>query len=75
MDYATHKPGTSAGCFQCRQYAYEPGWYQMLRQLAEPDPDRALVLACVDGHRTEAVLPTGSVPAAAGSSASFGYSA
>jgi hypothetical protein len=28
--HATHRPGTDAGCQDCRELAYEPSWYASL---------------------------------------------
>jgi hypothetical protein len=50
MENKAHQPGTVAGCPSCREVVYEPGWYQMLRRLAEPDRPRSLHLACGDPH-------------------------
>jgi hypothetical protein len=54
MENKTHQAGTVAGCTNCREVVYEPGWYQMLRRLAEPDQPRGLHLVCGDGHRETA---------------------
>ena len=54
MENKTHQAGTVAVCTNCREVVYEPGWYQMLRRLAEPDQPRSLHLVCGDGHRETA---------------------
>lgn len=46
MENETHQAGTVAGCTNCREVVYEPGWYQMLRRLAEPDQPPSLHLVC-----------------------------
>lgn len=50
MENKTHQAGTVAGCTNCREVVYEPGWYQMLRRLAEPDQPRSLHLVCGSDH-------------------------
>jgi hypothetical protein len=54
MENKTHQAGTVAGCSNCREVVYEPGWYQMLRRLAEPDQPRSLHLVCGTAHRENA---------------------
>lgn len=77
MENKTHQAGTVAGCANCREVVYEPGWYQMLRRLAEPDQPRSLHLVCADGHRETAAADaspntwTGGAPALATSSLGF----
>lgn len=46
MENARHEAGTLSGCTGCRDAAYEPGWYQMLRRLSGPAEERSLHLAC-----------------------------
>jgi hypothetical protein len=50
MENKSHQAGTVAGCTNCREVVYEPGWYQMLRRLAEPDQPRSLHLVCGTAH-------------------------
>jgi hypothetical protein len=59
MENKTHQAGTVAGCTNCREVVYEPGWYQMLRRLAEPDQPRSLHLVCgLDHPGTKAPDPS-----------------
>lgn len=46
MESKTHEAGTVAGCVNCREVVYEPGWYQMLRCLSEPEQPQGLLLVC-----------------------------
>jgi hypothetical protein len=75
MESKTHQAGTVAGCTNCREVVYEPGWYQMLRRLAEPDQPRSLHLVCGPAHsETEAPSPetwTTGAPALATSGLGF----
>jgi hypothetical protein len=50
MENETHRAGTVAGCTNCRDVVYEPGWYQMLRRIAEPDQPPSLHLVCGPDH-------------------------
>ena len=67
METKTHQAGTVAGCTNCREVVYEPGWYQMLRRLAEPDQPQSLHLVCGDGHPETAAadLPSDALSAGA----------
>ena len=49
MENPRHEAGTLSGCTGCRDAAYEPGWYQMLRRLSGPAEERSLHLACDAG--------------------------
>jgi hypothetical protein len=50
MRHADHEPGTRENCPECRELAYEPGWYKALRDqrvvaadtdvVAVPDADQ-----------------------------------
>ena len=50
MGHAEHEPGTREDCAECRELAYEPGWYKALRDqrvvaadtgvVAVPDADQ-----------------------------------
>jgi hypothetical protein len=46
MENAAHEAGTLSGCKGCREAAYEPGWYQMLRRLSGPADERSMDIAC-----------------------------
>lgn len=74
MESEMHEAGTVAGCPTCRQFVYEPGWYQMLRRLSEPERDQEVDLSLVCGSKPgsndEAPVPTplfvaGSAPVSA----------
>jgi hypothetical protein len=69
MENKTHHAGSVAGCSNCREVVYEPGWYQMLRRLAEPDQPRSLHLVCGDGHRETAAADPSSDAWSAGAPA------
>ena len=45
MDHSAHEPGTVADCPECRELAYEPGWYKLMREerVVERDPSTVLV--------------------------------
>lgn len=49
MENKTHQAGTVAGCTNCREVVYEPGWYQMLRRLSGPAEPPSLHLVCGAG--------------------------
>ena len=42
MRHADHEPGTREDCEECRDLAYEPGWYKALRdeRVVAADPTR-----------------------------------
>ena len=59
MENETHQAGTVAGCRNCREVVHEPGWYEMLRRLAEPDQPQSLHLVWgVDHPGTAASDPS-----------------
>jgi hypothetical protein len=62
MESEMHEAGTVAGCPTCRQFVYEPGWYQMLRRLSEPERDQEVVLSLVCGSSPVANSETVPVP-------------
>jgi hypothetical protein len=43
MGHADHEPGTREDCEACRELAYEPGWYKVLRDERVGPPDPAVV--------------------------------
>jgi hypothetical protein len=50
MRHADHEPGTREDCPECREVAYEPGWYKALRdeRVVGADPS---VVAVPDAER------------------------
>jgi len=44
MRHADHDPGTREDCAECRELAYEPGWYKALRDERVGPPDPSVVL-------------------------------
>ncbi|HSL10641.1 MAG TPA: hypothetical protein VLA82_04950 [Actinomycetota bacterium] len=38
--HQTHRPGTDSACRECRDLAYEPGWYAALAVFASDEPVR-----------------------------------
>ena len=63
MRHADHEPGTREDCEECRELAYEPGWYKALRDdrvgapnpavVRLPDPDEADVDVVVEEAPSE----------------------
>ena len=35
--HADHRPGTDSECGNCREFAYEPGWYAALAAFVKED--------------------------------------
>ncbi len=52
MRHADHEPGTREDCAECRDLAYEPGWYKALREerVVAADPS---VVAVPDAEQPE----------------------
>lgn len=48
MGHMDHDPGTFAECDECRDVAYEPGWYALLKRLSDPSEARDLWLVGKD---------------------------
>ena len=52
MRHAEHEPGTREDCAECRDLAYEPGWYKAMRDERVVGADLSVV-AVPDAEQPE----------------------